>query len=231
MFCASLLCGWGCKSATLQTRNGVYHTVKKGETLWRICYTYQVNMETVCRLNRIQNPERIEVDQRIFIPGATEIKRIPKRIEEPVQETRILKKNRSKDLPERNGVGESLTSKFIWPVKGMVSTWYGIVNGKRHDGIDIVAAKGTQILAAEAGKVAYSDDGIPGYGNLIIIQHPRGINTVYAHTNKNYVKVEDAVKKGQIIGEVGETGRAQGPHLHFEIRNGSTPVDPMKYLP
>jgi murein DD-endopeptidase MepM/ murein hydrolase activator NlpD len=116
-------------------------------------------------------------------------------------------------------------------VKGPVTSWFGPRKGQPHDGIDIAARKGTPIRAAEKGKVIYSDNGISGYGNLIIIQHSGGFHTVYGHNARNLVDVDEQVNKWQVIAEVGNTGRASGYHLHFEMRKNERAVDPMGYLP
>jgi lipoprotein NlpD len=100
-----------------------------------------------------------------------------------------------------------------------------------HDGIDIGAKEGTPIRAAAAGEVVYSDQRLSGYGKLIIIRHSSDMFTAYAHNQRNLVRKGGRVKAGAVIARVGRTGRASGPHLHFEVRRGSTPVDPLAYLP
>jgi lipoprotein NlpD len=215
-----------CAPVHIKTRNGVYHAVGKGETLWRICSTYQVNMMSVCMFNGINDPEKISAGQHLFIPGAKTVLPVnpttpggpdPTTYEEEV-------------LPSP-GVHPKPELRFRWPVTGKLTSRFGRRRGKRHDGIDIAAPRGTAVYASESGKVVYSGNGIRGYGNLIIIQHRKHFNTVYAHNNKNMVKVDDVVRKGQRIATVGNTGRSRGDHLHFEIRNKVKPVDPMKYLP
>ena len=88
---------------------------------------------------------------------------------------------------------------------------------------------GTPIKASNAGMVIYSDNTIKGYGNLIILRHSEEFVTVYAHNQVNLVEEGTWVEKGQIIGKVGQTGRASGPHLHFEIRRNNKAVDPMLF--
>ena len=237
----------GCTPIHFKTRKGVYHTVGRDETLWRICHAYGVNMQSVCRFNRIGSPERIHTGQRIFIPGADAVRTVV-----PAEQGRIST-NRSTDSragkksqgrkppdstrkkPEKAHGGKSKATasalNFIWPVRGPVTSWFGIRKGRRHDGIDIAAPKGTPIHAAENGRVIYSDNNIRGFGNVIIIKHKGGFSTVYAHNSKNRVEVETTVKKGQVIGYVGSTGLSTGNHLHFEIRKGAQAVDPMAYLP
>lgn len=241
----ALLC-CGCASLRGKTPKGVYHTVRPGQTLWRICHVYQVNMQTVCRLNDIRDPEDIKAGQTIFIPGVTEVREISP----PGSDTRGREKRKepaegpAKKVggasPWGRGTGAKEPSgdptagprpQFLWPVKGPVTRWFGVSQGQRHDGIDIVAPEGTPVLAAAAGKVIYSDNGISGYGNLVIVEHTGGFTSVYAHNRRNLVRVEQQVKQGQPLAEVGKTGRAEGFHLHFEIRNHAKPVDPMHYLP
>lgn len=229
----------GCASLRGKPAKGVYHTVRPGQTLWRICHVYQVNMQTVCRLNDIRDPEDIKAGQVLFIPGATEVREVP------LPGSEVRKQGKRKGAVEEagkeaGGAGGATPSRdraagpapeFIWPVKGPVTRWFGVSQGVRHDGIDIAVPEGTPVLAAATGKVIYSDNAISGYGNLVIVEHPGGFTSVYGHNRRNLVRVEQEVKKGQPIAEVGNTGRADGYHLHFEIRNHTKPVDPMDYLP
>ncbi len=122
--------------------------------------------------------------------------------------------------------------KFAWPVPAHheVSSSFGHRWGRKHDGIDITANVGDQILAAEEGEVIYSGNKIGGYGNITIIQHSDGFYTVYAHAKKNYKERGEKVKKGELIALVGMTGRTTGPHLHFEIRRNSESLDPRHFL-
>jgi len=100
-----------------------------------------------------------------------------------------------------------------------------------HDGIDIGAKLGSPVIAAADGTVVYSDHRLAGYGNLIIIRHRKNLFTAYAHNQKNLVHRGDKVRAGQKIARIGKTGHSTGPHLHFEVRRGTTPVDPLLYLP
>jgi murein DD-endopeptidase MepM/ murein hydrolase activator NlpD len=122
--------------------------------------------------------------------------------------------------------------RFIWPVPQFykVSSHFGKRGGKNHDGIDIPAPKGTPIVAVDNGVVVYSDNGIRGYGNMIVIAHTDDIFTVYAHNNSNKVDKGDSVKKGEKIAEIGNTGRSTGPHLHFEIRIKNKSRNPAQFL-
>ena len=117
-----------------------------------------------------------------------------------------------------------------WPVAGKLSSGFGERDGKPHDGIDIAASRGTAIGAAAAGRVIYSGDEIKGYGNLVIVSHEGGLVTVYAHCDRNLVTEGDAVEVGHKLAEVGQTGTATAPHLHFEVRVDERPLDPLLYL-
>ncbi|MFZ5968290.1 MAG: peptidoglycan DD-metalloendopeptidase family protein [Bacillota bacterium] len=130
----------------------------------------------------------------------------------------------TKALPPTIGTG-SLSN----PTRGKLTSRFGVRWGRMHEGIDIAAKIGTDIKAADGGKVIFSGTK-SGYGKMIIIDHGGGIQTYYAHNSKNLVSVGDRVYKGQKIGEVGNTGRSTGPHVHFEVRKNGTPVNPLKYV-
>jgi murein DD-endopeptidase MepM/ murein hydrolase activator NlpD len=122
--------------------------------------------------------------------------------------------------------------RLIWPLeRGEVSSAFGKRRRDFHDGIDIRANRGTPIYAAQAGTVLYSSRRIRGYGNMIVIKHDSGFATIYAHNKKNFVKKGDRVIQGQQIALVGATGKATGPHVHFEVRRGEVPQNPLDYLP
>jgi lipoprotein YgeR len=195
---------------------GLYHTVQKNETLWRICRTYKVNIQEVAELNNIKNPDRIKVGDKIFIPGARQqlkVKASPK---------------------DNEGVPPGITLKkgmFIWPVKGPVTTQFGINNGFKNDGIDIAVASGTQVVASYEGQVVFSSE-IKGYGKTIIIQHRDKYATVYANNQTNKVQKGDEVKTGQVIATAGSTGEGSSAHhLHFQIREHNQARNPLFYLP
>jgi len=122
-------------------------------------------------------------------------------------------------------------SEFIWPVAGGVLTSrFGVRRGRTHDGIDISARRGTPVKAAADGKVVYAGR-MSGYGNLIVIKHGRNFFTAYAHAEKNKVSKGDKVKQGEVIATVGRSGRASGPHCHFEIREKTVARNPLYFLP
>lgn len=119
-----------------------------------------------------------------------------------------------------------------WPVEaGVVSSKYGPRWGKMHKGLDIAADVGEPVLAIAGGDVIYAGDGLHGYGNVVIIQHDRQMTSLYAHNSEIKVHQGDHVKQGVVIALLGNTGHSTGPHVHFEIREGDSAVDPAGVLP
>jgi murein DD-endopeptidase MepM/ murein hydrolase activator NlpD len=120
---------------------------------------------------------------------------------------------------------------FRWPVRGRVITAFGPKpSGQQNDGINVSVPEGTPIKAAEDGVVAYAGSELKGYGNLVLVRHSNGFVTAYAHASELAVKKGETIKRGQVIGKAGATGNVNAPQLHFEVRKGATPVDPMQYL-
>jgi murein DD-endopeptidase MepM/ murein hydrolase activator NlpD len=120
---------------------------------------------------------------------------------------------------------------FRWPVKGRVISQFGTrPDGGHNDGIDLAVPQGTSVQAAENGVVAYAGNELKGYGNLVLIRHANNWVSAYAHNEEILVKRGDKVKRGQIIAKAGATGAVSQPLVHFELRKGSRPVDPTKYM-
>jgi murein DD-endopeptidase MepM/ murein hydrolase activator NlpD len=116
---------------------------------------------------------------------------------------------------------------FRWPARGRIIQGF---KAGGNDGINISVPAGTSVRAAESGVVVYSGDGLKGYGNLVLIKHPNGFVTAYGNNGELDVKRGEQVKRGQVIAKSGDTGNVNAPQLHFELRKGSTPVDPTNYL-
>ncbi len=132
----------------------------------------------------------------------------------------------------RKTVSAYRKSKFIWPVKGQVVSNFGVVGkGRRNDGINIKAAIGSNVKAADKGVVAYAGNELKGFGNLVLIRHADGYITAYAHNERLYVKKGQKVMRGEKIATVGSTGSVNTPQLHFEVRAGKKAVNPRVYLP
>jgi murein DD-endopeptidase MepM/ murein hydrolase activator NlpD len=120
---------------------------------------------------------------------------------------------------------------FRWPVRGRVVAGFGPKpTGQQNDGINLSVPEGTPVKASDDGVVAYAGNELKGYGNLVLVRHANGFVTAYAHASEVMVKRGDKIKRGQVIAKSGQTGNVNSPQLHFEIRKGSTPVDPMQYL-
>jgi murein DD-endopeptidase MepM/ murein hydrolase activator NlpD len=116
---------------------------------------------------------------------------------------------------------------FRWPARGRIIESF---KAGGNDGINIAVPEGTSVRAAESGVVAYAGSELKGYGNLVLIRHPNGFVTAYANNGELDVKRGDTVKRGQVIAKSGQSGNVNSPQLHFELRKGSTPVDPTNYL-
>ena len=118
-----------------------------------------------------------------------------------------------------------------WPVRTpRITSRFGTRSGEPHDGVDLRAAVGTPVHASHDGRVLYSGTGISGYGRLVVIRHPSGIATVYAHNSRLRVRKGQQVRRGQLIANAGASGRASGPHVHFEVRAGSRPLNPIELI-
>jgi murein DD-endopeptidase MepM/ murein hydrolase activator NlpD len=128
--------------------------------------------------------------------------------------------------PVRNG-----SMAFRWPAKGRVIAGFGPrTNGQSNDGINIAVPEGTPVKAAADGTVAYAGNELKGYGNLVLVRHADGYVTAYAHAKELLVRRGDTVRRGQDIARSGQTGNVDTPQLHFEIRKGPAPIDPMPHL-
>ncbi|MCH2171008.1 LysM peptidoglycan-binding domain-containing M23 family metallopeptidase [Myxococcota bacterium] len=215
--------GWGCAT----TGSGVEHVVKPGENLYRISQYYGVGVATIRRENRIRDVRKLTAGTRLWIPGAR--KKPPAG---PVPGTSARPAgSKQPSKSDANRARREWNLAFQWPVKGYLSSRYGQRRGRPHEGIDIAAKSGTPIHAAESGRVIHSGFGLGAYGRVVIVKHVGDYSTVYAHNRKNYVRKGDFVEKGQKIAELGATGNATGPHLHFEIRHRNSAADPLSYLP
>ena len=120
---------------------------------------------------------------------------------------------------------------FRWPVRGRIISGFGSKpNGERNDGINLAVPEGTSVKAVEAGTVIYAGNELEGYGNLILVRHADGWVSAYAHNKEILVKREDKVGRGQTIARAGMTGSVSSPQVHFELRKGAKPVNPLDYL-
>ncbi|TFH11120.1 MAG: M23 family metallopeptidase [Candidatus Atribacteria bacterium] len=192
---------------------GIVHTIKQGQTLSDIARSYAVPLETVTAANDLRSSSTIFAGDRILIPGVT---------------TSFW--NNTLSLSHGTRV------QFIWPLEAEVVSEYGWrihpVLGERehHDGIDLDVPQGTTVHASAGGEVFFYGEQ-PGYGNVLIIEHVGGFYTLYGHLADSFVFAGQYVEMGQVVAQSGNTGISSGPHLHFELRNGNYPIDPIRYLP
>jgi len=216
----ALLALSGCASSS---GRGVTHVVRSGETLYRISRYYEVPLGRVIRTNRIRDVAAVPVGSKLWIPGA---RRPTASHPLPLVRTAAVSASTGSSSARRE-----TSLDLRWPIRGSLSSRFGWRRGRPHEGIDIPARRGTPIRAAEAGRVIHSGSGLGDYGRVVIVKHAGPYKTVYAHNSKNRVRKGQFVEKGEVIAEVGTTGNASGPHLHFELRRGAKPLDPLLYLP
>ncbi len=226
------------------------HIVEPGESLMGIARKHGIALAALARANNIQPYTKISIGTRLTIPGghpvATHMAAAPapqltkpstvpaeKVASAPVQNARIATPENhttTESVPQTAEAAGSIPS-FRWPVKGRVIAGFGTKsNGAQNDGINLAVPEGTPIKAADDGVVAYAGNELKGYGNLVLIRHANGFVSAYANASELMVKRGDTIKRGQVIAHAGQTGNVTSPQLHFEIRKGSTPVDPTKYL-
>jgi murein DD-endopeptidase MepM/ murein hydrolase activator NlpD len=170
-------------------------------------------------------PRIVQVAPRSAGPAGPEAKSA----DEPAPAQRTAKNDAT--MSDASPQPAPASGKFRWPARGKIISGFGPQpDGSKSDGINLAVPMGTDIHAVEAGSVHYAADGLKGYGNLILIRHPNGWSSAYAHADQILVKVGDQVKRGQVIGKVGKSGPVAQPQLRFELRKGSVPVDPVPYL-
>ena len=201
---------------TILPVDGIFHTVKQGDTLDKIAKAYKANVAAIVSypLNKLsaRNPT-IAAGQRLIVPGG--------RKDLPVRRAEIYRGPVPANA--RRGSG-----RFVWPTGGYVTQYFQ----RYHPALDIARSIGTPVKAADTGYVVVAGWSNEGYGNYIVIDHGNGYQTLYAHLSKIFVRVGDTVGKGAVIGNMGSSGRSTGPHLHFEIRRNGVQVNPLKgFLP
>jgi murein DD-endopeptidase MepM/ murein hydrolase activator NlpD len=234
------------------------HVVNQGESLLSIARRNHVSLSELARLNGINPQAKLRIGTRLTVPGAKSAAAVPVApsvaAAQPVQalpppatrmaalspvspQTARLAQATTKvedpslEAPGKVADATGALPTFRWPVRGKVITSYGAkTNGKANDGINLAVPEGTPVKAAEDGVVAYSGNELKGYGNLVLVRHANGYVTAYAHASELLVKRGDTIKRGQVIAKSGQSGEVGSPQLHFEIRKGSNPVDPLQFL-
>lgn len=237
----------------LRIPGGRYHLVRPGESGIAIARAYGVRWADIVTANNLIEPYVLRSGRRILIPGGT---RPPQTLAERAAAFKIdlgdiatgggepaipdnvrpVRPAASviRALPSTAAVGSPspLSGPFLWPVASgkVVKRFGGGASGERNDGIKIAVPLGTPIKAAADGVVIYTTDSIAGLGGLVMVRHGNGWTSVYGHASRIVVTRGQAVKRGQTIALSGDTGFADRPELHFELRKGRTPVDPLSQL-
>ncbi|SHH30347.1 LysM peptidoglycan-binding domain-containing M23 family metallopeptidase [Bradyrhizobium erythrophlei] len=236
------------------------HFVNRGDTLLSIARHNHIPVAELARANGLDPQAKLKLGTRLTVPGAKTAAVAPVAqpaavaIAQPAvalappatklaavtagppQTARLAQattkvEEPSAESPVKAAEATGALPTFRWPVRGKVITSYGAkTNGKSNDGINLAVPEGTPVKAAEDGIVAYSGNELKGYGNLVLVRHANGYVTAYAHASELLVKRGDTIKRGQVIAKSGQSGEVGSPQLHFEIRKGSTPVDPLQFL-
>jgi murein DD-endopeptidase MepM/ murein hydrolase activator NlpD len=183
--------------------------VQPGDTLYAISRRAGVDMASLARANALSPPYVIVAGSSLVLPAAARV-------------------GARKILTRAPAAGDG---RFGWPLQGTVLARFGPQGGGVHnDGVDIAAAPGTPVRAAENGVVAYTGNQLRGLGNLLLLRHDGGWVTAYAHTEEILVGRGEVVQRGQVVARSGASGNTESPRLHFEIRDGTRAVDPLAYL-
>ena len=233
---------------------GSTHVVLKGETVYRIARTYGIDPAELMDVNGIADPRQLSTGMELFVPGAPRPLDVPPLTggaaaavagaaagaggagAAPGGSTAASVATRGFTPGSTAGSDEPGTAlprmngKLRWPLKGVLYRGFGVKQGQRHDGIDISAPEGTPVLAAASGDVLYTGRQ-SGYGVVVIVRHEGSLVTLYAHNSAVLVKEGERIEAGTPIARVGQSGRTTGPHLHFEVREGTRPRNPLGYLP
>jgi murein DD-endopeptidase MepM/ murein hydrolase activator NlpD len=247
------------KSVAAATAAPSIHVVNRGDTLLSIARRYHVSATELARANGIEPTSKVLLGMKLTVPAkaaaaapvpqaaavavaaqpaaasAPPATRVAAMTADPQQKARLAQSTTVEDMtaeaPVKAADATGALPTFRWPVRGKVITSYGAkTNGKANDGINLAVPEGTPVKAAEDGVVAYSGNELKGYGNLVLVRHANGYVTAYAHASELLVKRGDTIKRGQIIAKSGQSGEVGSPQLHFEIRKGSSPVDPLQFL-
>jgi len=218
-------------------QNRFRHTIEAGESLYAIARRYDVSIDAIVEANNLSAPDQIAVGQQLIIPGRPDLLAARSRQsgnssaaesqeagarDNPEAAAPVQVASAQPGTPAMSGAGN-----YRWPVNGRVIVDF---QASRRTGINIEAPDGAAVRSAENGTVIYVGDGVAGYGNLILVRHPNGFISAYAHLKSISVAKDDVVSRGQQIGTVGMTGSVNRPQLHFELRQGATPVDPVPLL-
>lgn len=206
---------------TILPTTGVLHSVASGETVLEIANEYNAKASEIIAYNNLGEDATVSIGQKLIIPeGYIAPREAPKTVS---QNTRIARDVDEEEPTPPPQDSPSAGKGFTWPTttKHLSQSFRG-----GHTGIDIDNRAKPAVFAAQGGTVEFTG-WLGGYGNLIIMNHGSGLTTYYAHLDKFYVSPGETVKKGAAIAKMGSTGRSTGPHLHFEVRRGGRPINPI----
>lgn len=221
-------------ASSSSNRPGRYR-VRRGDTLYSIAFHHGLDYKKLANANQIGTDFTIFVGQELVLresdhgPATARPPRpVPKPAGDPLpSDTKVnSQKGDVNQLPEK--IAQTVDTEWIWPHNGkIVRTFNAEVSDRK--GVDIGGEIGDSVRAAARGTVVYAGNGLPGYGNLIILEHSSSLLSAYAFNQELLVSERDQVEKGQVIAKLGKQG--DQPRLHFEIRREGKPVDPLGYLP
>lgn len=209
------------------------YRVREGDSLYTVSRMHRVGMNTLARLNNLSAPYVIRPGQNLRLPSSDPVVRNTQAaaVTPSAKPSLTGSKPAVKRSPVSTRPPPRSSGKFYRPVDGRVLSSYGPKKGGLYnDGVNIAAARGTPVGAAENGVVVYAGDELKGSGNLVLVRHDGGYLTAYAHLDRISVPRGAIVKKGQAIGQVGSSGSVSSPQLHFEVRKGTRALDPKNYI-
>ncbi len=228
LFVVNLLGLWNLSGCTFfeppppKTTKVILYRVKSGDSLYSISQRFGVTVREIRNKSRLPDDEGITVGQQLRIPYKGQDLHKEKEVYHISGKEEALKaKPQAGALKSvKLSAAAKYVGKLIWPVGsggGYLSSRFGRRWLSFHEGLDIAGREGLPLLAAHAGQIVYSDDRIRGYGNMIVIKGD-SLLTVYGHNQENSVRIGQYVKQGEKIGILGQSGKATGPHVHFETR-------------
>lgn len=180
---------------------GIIYRVSPGESVASIARKFNLKTETIMEDNNLEDASKLKIDQKLVLRGAK---------------------------PEFS-YQDRLDQKFMYPINTRITSYYGPRWGRVHEGLDFAAPMGSPIRAVSSGRVVYSG-WATGYGYVVIIEHQKGLRTLYAHNSKLLVSVGESVGRGEVISRSGNTGNSTGPHLHLEVQVNGRPENPLNYI-
>lgn len=207
--------------------DGIWYTVAPDDTLSGIAERFKVKQEDILAspLNNLADGANLLPGMTIVVPGGVK-PFVPKVVAVDVNRAPAPRRSYAVPAPGFAASGSG-SGAFGWPTRGFITQGFRYY----HRGLDIASGVGVPIAAADSGYVVYAGWSNVGYGYMVQIDHGNGFSTLYAHLSQWYVDPGQTVARGQIIGAMGSTGNSTGPHLHFEIRYGGVPQNPLVYLP